>query len=190
MKTINNNLGPNTFSYIKEKIDNPNFPWYYAKSTANIDTVDPHTLDFSFYHLVYFEEPKSNIFDPLFTAFLECLDKSNQELKTLLRIRIGLVTPTTQCIIHAPHIDYDMPHKTALLYLNSTDGDTIFYNQFFDASSNINNQEFIKGKNLEILSKVTPEENKFVMFDGLQFHSSSTPTKEKRIVVNFNYETR
>lgn len=189
MKIIDNALGINTFANIQGKLLSSSFPWYYINSTANVDEEYPQKFDFSFNHLIYFENPTSQIFDTVFTAFLECLDKSDQRLKKLLRIRAGLITTTPNRVIHAPHIDYDYAHQTALLYLNNSDGNTLFYDQLYDPTCGTNNLEFIQNKNLSISEEVSPVENRFVTFNGLQYHSSSSPVNtERRIVINFNYE--
>ena len=46
----------------------------------------------------------------------------------------------------------------------------------------------IRNEQKETITTFTPEENKLVLFDGLLYHSSSSPTTtDRRIVVNFNY---
>lgn len=63
------------------------------------------------------------------------------------------------------------PHLACLYYVNDTDGDTIFFNQ--DKTT--------------IIKKVAPKKGRVVIFDGSICHSSSTPTKNVRSVINFNF---
>jgi hypothetical protein len=178
MNIIENILSKQVFSNLQAKIMSDATPWYFTESTAFVEDNDI-ILDASFNHMVFNERPLSPIFDTLMLAFLQCLDKSDQVLEELYRIKIGLITATESNHVHKPHVDFNFQHKTALLYLNTSDGDTIFYNEMENGRP---------VENFTVKETVSPEENKFVFFDGLQYHSSSTPTKNKRrIVVNFNY---
>jgi len=72
---------------------------------------------------------------------------------------------------HNSHVD--QLHKqciVALYYPNKADGDTFF----FDDAQNIIHRE-------------TPERGKIVVFDGSQYHSSSSPSKTTRFTLNINY---
>ena len=44
---------------------------------------------------------------------------------------------------------------------------------------------------MELVGRVQPKENRFVMFDSNQFHSSSVPTQNQyRVVVNFIFKMK
>ena len=84
--------------------------------------------------------------------------------------RTFLQVPTIKTTEYdSPHIDMEMGHTVCLYYVNNTDGDTFFFN----------------GKN--IIKRVSPKKGRCVLFDGKIFHASSKPTKEKRIVINYNF---
>ena len=69
------------------------------------------------------------------------------------------------------HIDYDnVPHIVCLYYVNDTDGDTFIYD--------INKK----------MRRISPKKNRAVIFDGSLYHASSLPTKNKRVIINFNVE--
>ena len=88
----------------------------------------------------------------------------------LLRIKGGLLL-STKTGYNRPHIDFDIPHTTALYYVNDSDGETIFFDE-----------------NGTITDKIKPEKNKLIIFDGSKMHASSSPTyATNRIVINFNY---
>lgn len=179
MNIKNDILSYSVFKNIQSKVFDDAVPWYYADSTAYIENNDL-TLDCSFHHMIYRDNrPTSPLFDSVVFAFLDCLDKTDQKMKEILRIKIGLITATENSFVHKPHVDFDFPHQTALLYLNTTDGDTIFYKEKLGHNT---------ANEFTIDHKIKPEENKFVYFDGLTYHSSSTPTNSKRrVVINFNY---
>jgi hypothetical protein len=60
-----------------------------------------------------------------------------------------------------------------LYYVNDSDGDTYFFG---------------KEKDSELVQKITPKKNRAVIFDGSTWHASSLPSKNHRIVINFNLE--
>lgn len=187
---IENVLGKNTFKEIQEKALDDSLPWYYSSSTAYREhDKDTHILDGSFTHFVYARgEAFSPICDRLYQTFLNCLDVAGETLDTVYRLRLGLITPTETTFVHAPHIDMDAPHRTALIYFNDSDGDTILYKNLYDFDCGIPSRLCSQTENLEILEKHTPSANTFISFEGNRYHSSSTPTQHKRrIVLNCNY---
>ncbi len=74
-------------------------------------------------------------------------------------------------VAHNSHVDQpNRKHIVALYYPNKSDGDTFF----FDSDQNIIHRE-------------TPERGKVVVFDGSQYHSSSSPSETTRFTLNINY---
>ena len=69
-----------------------------------------------------------------------------------------------------PHVDQDYPHTVLLYYINDSDGDTYFF------------------KKKKIIDRVTPKQNRLVIFDGTTHHASSNPSKGHRISLNLNYK--
>lgn len=103
----------------------------------------------------------------------------NLEIEKLIRVRAGLLLTNHKGGLHNPHVDYEYPHKTLLYYLNDSDGDTIFFNETHDT---------ITDNNLTVQLKNKPTANQAVLFDGLQFHSSSFPVDNNyRIAININF---
>ena len=79
---------------------------------------------------------------------------------------------------HTPHVDYEKPHKVILYYVNDSDGPTYFFKQKFNGMS----------QKLEIDRIVHPKAGRYVIFDGLTYHASSSPvTTDHRCVTNINY---
>jgi len=67
--------------------------------------------------------------------------------------------------------------------VNDSDGDTIIYNETAD---DIQNLPGLDTSMLTIKQTVTPRKGRVVLFNGRRYHSSSTPTTDKRCVINFN----
>jgi hypothetical protein len=43
-----------------------------------------------------------------------------------------------------------------------------------------------KDKTPEIIKRVSPKKGRVVLFNGNRYHSSSGPTKDVRVIINFN----
>ena len=98
---------------------------------------------------------------------------------------------THEIKINDPHIDFDTPHKTGLFYVNDADGATILYDNKYNVNSKLDGAQYLEkvvGDKLSISQEIDPKANRLVIFDGLTYHSSSTPTTvPRRVVLNFNF---
>jgi hypothetical protein len=159
------------------------FPWFYSKNTAyddnRIDEEQFNLWDFSFSNTLYIDgAPTSFVGEKSAELLVKICDCFGLTLKEILRIRIGLITKTPENVIHNAHIDFEEPHHTALFYLTTCNGPTILYNQLHPDNIIFTEKE-----------KIFPEENKVVVFNGLQYHASTSQTDTKqRIVINFNFK--
>lgn len=143
------------------------------------------------------------IFESLFTSALGVLNEAKIEgINHISRIRPAIIFRDIEQRPNGPHVDDAFrPHKVGLLYLNDTDGDTIIYENKFDYSFDSSKVEdkqnlsthylnnVIGGEgNLIIKKRVTPKENRLVVFDGAHYHSSSTPSiTQLRLAINYNF---
>lgn len=172
MKIIDNVLDDEYSNYLN-KIVFEKFPWYFLNTSA----YENEKIDFSysFYHILA-EDNKdcsnySQIFYPL---ILKCLSLTNLKDCFIKRARLGLITKFHKKIVHSPHIDYKEPHSTILYYLNNSDGDTYFYKEK-------------ETDNYDVKFIGNYKKNRMILFDGLTYHSSSTPCyNNQRIVLNIN----
>ena len=89
----------------------------------------------------------------------------------LVRARLGLYLPVPGPEHNTPHRDQEYPHTVLLYYVNDSDGDTFFFD----------NKKKIK-------DRVTPKQNRLVIFDGSTRHASSNPSHGYRISLNLNYK--
>ena len=97
-----------------------------------------------------------------------CLELLN--VKELARVKCNLILKTPKIEEHGFHIDYEVKEKfrTAILYMNTNNGCTIFKE---------NNK------------KIKSVENKLIDFDGhLQHMGTSCTDAPYRMVINFVYK--
>ena len=193
---IKHNAAPKTlFKKIKEVVFDEYFTWCFLQNSAysNYDYFDSNDVNgFSFYHMVLVDRNKYvSPYSSTIEAFvLATLDYCNIDFDYIERIRIGCITAKERQLVNKPHVDYYDPHKVALLYFNTCDGDTHLYNERFDPNKKDDPlKQFLDVEDeFTLLDKSTPEENKLVVFDGLHYHSSSSPTNvSRRIVMNINF---
>ena len=178
MKIIDNALNSSLLSAIQEVITSLKMPWYFIENSvdpAETKLVKAHPLNYSFHHLVLNKASSNTPLSPFddMTTLISLILKDLFELEktsSIYRLRWGMTTTLNKIHRHNPHIDYSIPHKVILFYLNASDGDTDFYD-----------------KDLNIIDSVTPKENRAVLFDGSILHSSSKPIEfSRRIVLNIN----
>lgn len=159
-----------------------NFPWFYSKNTAYEAAIDDqHLWDFSYSHTLFVNDSVGGEIGELCVKMTDEICRTfDLTLEKLIRIRAGMITKTPVSYVHEAHVDYPYEHITALFYLTTCNGPTILYNQKFP-----NNLLLTEAR------RIVPEENKIVLFEGLQYHSSSSQTDTKqRIVINFNFTVK
>jgi len=192
MMIIDNALPISVFENIKEQVFHRSFPWYFTFTTNHSSSESIYGN--SFCHIPIADgNIETNIGYVCRTCLLIIADKLNFKIGKIHRARFGLLEPKPQGkYINVPHIDYEMKHFTALLYLNNSDGETIIYNEKYNINSNtdgVNYYDEILKKTVTIKTKIECKENRFIMFDGFHYHSSTCPTNvNRRIVLNFNFE--
>lgn len=182
-------------SFIQSGLLSSNFPWYYE---ANIHTgalTSDHknnTLSSGFFHRFYDnQQQNSQSFYLVLPYIYSLLEKNNMEMETLLRIRGFLSVPSIQQHTGFPHVDIPnfcesgVPYKTAIVYVAGFDGDTIFYDETFDGRTTPKPEE------LKEISRITPEPNSGVIFDGDRYHTGLLPeTSKVRVLLNFNFTVK
>jgi hypothetical protein len=188
MKLTDNCLSDELFLTLIETVCRENFPWFYVAKTAAPVQDNTDVFDYSWAHYAISDgEDNSGVAQLIRKVYSEAMEKSKENPGTLYRARFGLITALENQKIHEPHIDYDFKHRVGLLYLNSTDGDTILYKARYTDSTIPSEQ--LKKQNLDfsVEHSIKPVANRFVLFDGNQFHSSSAPSSNsRRIVLNLD----
>ena len=115
-------------------------------------------------------------------------EKMNYKIqKGILRIQFNLFLKHTVAQ-QEPHVDNEIPHQVAILYMNDSDGDTILYNEMFDPTSKMTTKQFLDTLNPTEAMRVTPKANRVVVFNGNRYHSSGIPVETpRRSVINYNF---
>jgi len=163
---IDNFLPENVFKEIQNIVLTPAFPWYYNTGiTYKYNSVDELSDYFQFTHVLYANfKPNSDFFTSIALPILEKIKPAS-----ILRIKANLLTKELSTSEHGFHTDISnlkMPCKTAVFYINTNNGYTLF----------------------EDGTKVDSVENRLVTFDSTIPHTGSSCTDAQvRCVINFNY---
>jgi len=148
---------------------------------------DKNTIpSFQFFHKLYritdTPEVNSSLFsffnEPIFN-FLEKhkIGKKLKLCKSKLNLLTNIPNIKSNNFYNVPHTDDTLPHISVLLYLNDSDGDTIFFNERYEGIK-------VRPSSVSIKQKVSPKKNRIVISDGY-FHASTNPIKSNyRIVYN------
>ena len=158
-------------------------PWNFAECTGAEDVEDSS----SFYMIISDENGIcSPLYDLICLPLIVACAKNNIKITEIIRIRVGLIPKLDKQILHTPHVDYQFPHKTMLFYLTNSDAPTLMFDK--KHSGNGKDKYWSNIESLKVEKNITPVENTFVIFDGLTFHSSTTPKDNPlRIVINYNF---
>lgn len=165
LEIFDNFLEPDTFQPIYDLFMGNSFPWFFNESIHwEPENMQKRLDNFYFTHNFYDKFiPTSN----LFPALEPLIAKINP--LSLVRIKANLtpVTPTRQITIF--HTDFEVltaPLKTAVFYINTNNGATLFEN----------------GEEVESV------ENRLVVFDSNKKHAGSTCTDQQtRVLINLNF---
>ena len=154
------------------------FPWYFvADVTFAKDKVGTSVPAFQHSYYNPDEGSTSAFFNPIAVIPNIVLDKIGYTNRPhVIRCKSFLQLPLIRnddYTHNSTHLDLPIPHVVCLYYVNDTDGDTYIYDT--------NNEKLIE--------RITPRKNRAVVFDGLCYHASSLPTKDKRIIINFDLDT-
>ena len=162
IEVFDNFLEHELFKKISDKIINSQ--WSYSDLIISLDKRICDELDnHQMYNMIYSDdEPKSDMFHLIRAMMMN--DKFN--FKSLIKIKANLSFRTTEKIIHGYHVDVPYECKTAIYYLNTNDGCTMFKD----------------GR------EIGSVENRLVIFNSQLEHTGTTCTDQKiRSVINFNY---
>lgn len=170
---------------IKGEVFSLQFPWTFLNNiTFSEDTND--TPFYGFNHtFISRQKELQPIFPYLLPIVVSCVDKLELDYKfrDLMAGRLFLQLPNGDTRHNTPHVDDDKPHWVFLYYVNDSDGDTVFFKRKSPWETDLDYGE----TDFEITERFTPKQGTVVIFDGSTYHASSSPTKNKRCVVNFNY---
>ena len=159
MKIIDNFLEEDDFIRFQSLMLSDKFTW-------NFSIVDERSYDIDDYHFSHVFNPEDNFFG-LTIPFIDKMQE-HSDVRKIIKVKANLQPRTNNNIIQSFHTDFptDWKNKTAVYYLNTCNGYTLFADE----------------------TKVESIANRFVMFDGHLEHTGVTCTDEPaRFVINFNW---
>lgn len=189
------NFIPQTYQDTLERVMlSLDFPWFYNTQTSvysgnDLSTgsvfLDNNTEDKPQFIHIFYENgnPTSNYFgmvQPMIYLLEQKIGKTISN--NIFRIKANLLYQDSSYakdmhnIIHIDTPSIDESYKSFLYYVNSSDGDTLVYNETVKD----------KPKCLTIKTKNTPEKGTGLFFDSDVYHCSTPPVITKtRVVINF-----
>ena len=175
VKVLDNIVSDGYSQYLFDRMTE--LPWTFVPNLSIGQSDDYSSAGFS--HTFYLREDfnqkeKKTITAPQYSyvspLLLEGFNKMGIEvnMSDVFRCRARLTLNRETNVVGDKHIDYHIPHLVFLYYVNTTDGDTLIYNDG------------------QIVERIQPKRGRGVLFDGSMFHASSSSTLSPRIVLNTN----
>jgi len=191
---------PDTFATIKQAVDSQEFSWFYNAQTSTTNSkrpedqneiknwfVDEKTEDSQQYiHGVCFE---GKVFSKLYHVLAPALEKlrlhHSADFEKICRIKLNSIPRDRgypEGCYNVPHLDSvvsDIDHWSLLVYINDSDGDTLFFNEL------LVDKNGAPPDKLTIRERLSPKANMAAFFYSGRWHASSTPKEtNRRVVVN------
>lgn len=162
IEVIDNFLSHNDYEKISNIMLGPHFPWSYQHKILDDAIIScSEKYNYQFIHSFYRDLKERSEYFYLMDLFFPLL-----KIKAWVKIKANMNPSTDESIVHGYHRDCSFLCKTAVYYVNSNNGYTIFEN----------------GKKVESVA------NRIVIFNSNISHSGVTSTDEKvRVVINLNY---
>ena len=158
-EVVDNFLPEDQFKALQETMMGVHFPWYYNKGIAYEEDDN-----FQFIHNFYNHEK----FSPFMPILKPLIGKINPSMLYRAKANLGIRTSTNQ--ESGWHTDFqkeDLICKTAVFYINTNDGFTLFKDG----------------------EKVPSLENRFVVFDSPTVHTGVSQTNtDRRVLINLNFD--
>jgi hypothetical protein len=166
---IDNFLDIEDFKELQAVMLGNDFPWFYSNQKTYIDPSlksEGINKDFNFQFTHFFYRDHSPQ-----SQYWQTLKKFTEKLNPLsyTRVKANLTTRTTEIIEYGYHKDYveDPPGlKTAVFYINTNNGKTIF-------------------KDGPVVDSI---ENRLLVFDSNMIHAGTSSTDQNsRVLININF---
>lgn len=163
------------------------FDWYYQENTV-LDNQSSTNISFKetpyFQHILYKGDHISSRFELIKPMLYFFEHRTGYRIRNIIRCVANNMTPANANDMGIPHVDTyttmgdNSKLKTLLYYVNDSDGDTVLFNERWQ-----NKQPL-----LTIDQRSVPKMGKAIIFDSNIYHCASSPTKDRRVVVNFIFE--
>ena len=157
--------------------------WRFQPKTNGVsptgEALASNTDTFQFVCEIFSDEPT---YLPTLTVLHKFLMKHKIQTTQIIRIKSNILTRNDNSDYHSIHVDQSYEHKVFLYYVNDSDGDTVFFNESWSPDSPE------APKQLTEQVRVAPQQGLGVVFDGLQYHCSTSPQNNNlRCVVNIDF---
>jgi len=177
IKIYDNLLHPDVMNQIESFSLSNNFPWYYQFNISAPNS--PKSLPgLSHFFIKQSSPPHSkNEYTFFYLNILYALaNKIGINVEEIHNGRLFMHLPNPNPGPNMIHTDVSdergtIPHLVCLYYVTDSDGDTILYED--DEKTE--------------LQRVSPKKGRVAFFDGSIPHCSSTPSKNTRVIVNFDF---
>ena len=160
-------LPTDEFNQLADFILGWNFPWFHQKNVALPNTnEDDVTYNSYFTHNLILTDQDEDMVSYLHEPIWKYFQKRFMDID-IIRMKVNCFPATSQVYEHLSHIDYDYPHKGALLCLNTCNGYT----------------------KMEDGTRIESVANRMIFFDTSKPHSSTTCSDQPKrcnIVINYN----
>ena len=161
MQVLDNFLPADDFKKIQDTVLSPEFTWTYWHRVGDENDPPEWLWNSKFVHIPFQDTQLTSALNML-SPFINDL---RLEVKAMKRIIINSYPYTQTVEKHAPHEDYDYPHKGALLNLTTCNGFT-----------------YVEGKEIKSV------ENRVILFNpSLPHYGTTTSNSKRRVIINFNY---
>jgi len=176
-RVIDNTISEKYSMFLFDKLTKTDWKFVPNLSYGNTDNYDSAGFSRLLYLKKEFDnsEDKKTTINPEYNyvvpMILEAFDKFelNCDISNVFRSRVRLTLNKAESKEEDVHVDYNFPHLVLIYYINTTDGDTILYDN-----------------NLKILDRISPKRGRCVLFDGNIKHASSSSTLSPRMIINTN----
>jgi hypothetical protein len=195
MFQVIDNFVSNRYATDLENMCKQEVPWYLEGDMSGVNRKNPDNKKYNapgadyegpqygFGHwALHPNGERSSFFERVYPLVYSLEEKAQISIERIARIRLALTTSVGKEVQHLPHVDYFLPHKVLLYYVNDSDGDTFMFNEMYSPENHNSLSNFT------LKQRVTPKKNRAIIFDGLTYHNSSKPVKNTaRYVINIDF---
>ena len=177
-KVIDDFLDAEYHEKLTQIITSDSFPWYFREDIS-LNGKTENFYHFGYQHTVLLNDGSvnSNFYNELLPFFMDVLAVTGRQ--KVLRCRVDMVNAQRKRVTYVPHVDYrSMTDNVSLVYyLVPSDGDTVLFNEKHGEDCT----------NLTELDRISPKQNRLLMFSGDMMHTGEGPVQHnKRILINLN----
>jgi hypothetical protein len=207
MQVIDNFFPDDMFKKLQEKILGPTMPFCYIPNISTpvwMQVEDPLAKETDAFCLAMYDKQNKIVSDEyllLKPYFMHMLHKLGYNEHNLTRVRCVTtlsVPGMTSEYYNLPHVDHPGEHKSAVFYVNDSDGDTRIFHQRQEPfgwrlgqdpteedKKKYASQFTLSG--FTVKHSISPKANRLLIFDGLQYHAAGFPLdSRRRVILNMN----